>query len=314
MTASAPGPRSRPRSTRTAALATVIALVAAMLVPVVATVPRAEAAIPSSLPSDQSGQLPVTERGEAVGDFMGRGSSQRAVIENTPDFGSSNLNVYDPEERGGALLRSTPAPWKPWITPYTWNFGVVNGWLPFKGGLDTVAMVWTPEGVYIGGHNFSTADTVVFRANPDGTCAQPSCATGPTNPTGWVNSTFPTVLSNTGDPYADGVSRHITVSSLAAGTIGSTPVLAVGLSDFGVWILNRTTGQQIGQPFTGCATAGIKTQTPRPRWPGTRAATAGWRSAACRPRSGCSPSSSPRTARSWPRASTPTSRRTSRTT
>ena len=39
-------------------------------------------------------------------------------------------------------------------------------------------------------------------------------------------------------------------------------MLAVGLSDTGVRILNRNTGQQIGQPFTGCATVGIKTQTP----------------------------------------------------
>ena len=119
---------------------------------------------------------------------------------------------------------------------------------------------WTPEGLYIGGATYGApAKTFVMRARNDGTCTQPSCATGPTD---WVTN-MPTTFSNAGDPYNfSTANRGVIVSSLAAGMIGSTPVLAVGLSDTGVRILNRNTGQQIGQAYGGCATGGITTQTP----------------------------------------------------
>lgn len=268
MTASASRPRSSrpqappPRTRHSVVLAAVIALVAAVLVPVGAGVPAAEAAIPTTLPTDLSGQLPITERGEAVGDFMGRGYAQRGVIEtNLGGAQPSNLNVYDPEERGGALLRSTPAPYYPWITPYTFQYNVVDYWDDYVGGRETVPMVWTPEGLYIGGFIIGQpSSTFVMRTRNDGTCTQPSCATGTGD---WVNRSFPALFPNAGDPYnSSALNRNVIVSSLAAGMIGTTPVLAVGLSDTGVRILNRNTGQQIGQAYGGCATGGIKTQTP----------------------------------------------------
>ena len=148
--------------------------------PVVATVPDAEAAVPSTLPSDQSGQLPVTERGEAVGDFMGRGT-QRPSSRTRPTRRIEPQRLRLRGARQCAAADHAGAV-QPWITPYTWNFGVVDGWTPYEGGLKTVPMVWTPEALYIGGYIFNTADKVVFRTNPNGTCAQPSCATGP--PTG----------------------------------------------------------------------------------------------------------------------------------
>ena len=64
---------------------------------------------------DHSIEMPRTARNETTGDFLGKGYEQRAVVEGAP--GDKHLNIYDSEERGGALLRSTPTDLQDGVRP-----------------------------------------------------------------------------------------------------------------------------------------------------------------------------------------------------
>jgi hypothetical protein len=165
---------------------------------------------------DRSGEMPRTKRNEVTGDFLGRGYDQRAAVEGTPD--NRRLNIYDSDDRGGALLRSTPA-----------DLNETNAQLVFRdeirdaavaNGLNTMPLAWTPNALYMAGRH-TDGENLIYRLPPDGSCAQLSC------------------IPDTAAFGAEQFSSHldgqpnslIAPTALAVGNLGGTEVVALGLSN-----------------------------------------------------------------------------------
>ena len=233
---------------------------------------------PAAAPVDISSTMPRTMRDELTGDFLGRGYDQRMRAENT------NLNIYDSPSRGGARLQSTPMDLAPF--PYS---GVYN---PQEGGLTDPTVynsTWADVGhestgacsgcfgalwttyhlntIYLARNNdtlFIAGTTgnafaegtlyhnLLYVLPPDGSCASASCASYQVE----LPNQYPS------DAYMSEIVRAVSVTSLAAGYVGTLPYLAVGLSDGGVQIYNLWNGTpQLTSTFGGMAT-GDGSQTP----------------------------------------------------
>ncbi len=111
-------------------------------------------------------------------------------------------------------------------------------------GLATIALTWTPDALYMAGFNIKENDNFLYRLPPDGSCAQLSCMSVP--PASWP-SELPSHEVVRGSPVAPSV--------LAAGVIGTTPVVAVGLTNSlnsdlpgmsGVIVFNQAAGTLMG--------------------------------------------------------------------
>ncbi len=230
---------------------------------------------PTAPQVDPSAGMPRVLRDEITGDFLGRGYDQRMRAENT------NLNIYDSASRGGALLPGAAPldlvvpgvgvdcfdecgnayPWAGFAQESTQSGGgVFEGyWSGFH--LDTIYlarnipafgnayifMAGTKGDAFVPDRDETQYQNLLYVLHGDGSCASQSCA-----------------VSTVSLPYAFnvcdtclGAPRAIQVTSLAAGYIGSTPYLAVGLSDGGVQIYNvsNPTSPQLTGTFGGMATS-----------------------------------------------------------
>jgi hypothetical protein len=186
----------------------------------------AVAASASSLTEDMSGRMPRTAHNEITGDFLKKGYDQRMVVE------EGNLNIYDAAFKGGGLLRSTPTDLHDFgdsLTP--WENSFWNA-VPLKYRLGSIALAWTPDGLYMAGRRSATAtrgDHWLYRLPPDGSCAQKDCAY-------WAQA-----LSEVG------VGGMVLATALAVGKIGTKEVIAIGTNAVGV----DGTGVAVGDAETG---------------------------------------------------------------
>ena len=205
-------------------------------------------------------------RDEITGDFLGRGYDQRMRAENT------DLHIYDSASLGGALLQSTTMDLNiggsitfqaPDVQLTTWSnfvkmseeacegcFG--NYWLTFQ--LNTILLAQNNTNIFMTGVKGDSVGTggseyqnLLYVLPKNGSCASQSCA---------ISTVSLPILFNACD-NCNGEARSIQVTSLAAGYIGQTPYLAVGLSDDGVQIYNvsNPSSPQLTGTFGGMATS-----------------------------------------------------------
>jgi hypothetical protein len=235
--------------------------------------------------SDMSSGMPRTMRDDLTGDFLGRGYDQRMRAE------GSNLNIYDSPSRGGAQLRSTPTDLviagggvdygcgsfmgaEQYCSAFPWaQYGhegdsACSGcfqflWAAYE--LNTIYLARNNQNIFMAGTQGNGFDELGLRSGDtayrnwlyvlpgDGSCASASCAIS--------RIRLPDAYNLCGG--CSGGVRAIQATSLAAGTIGGTPYLAVGLSDNGVQIYNvsNPSSPQLTATFTGMAT-GDGSQTP----------------------------------------------------
>ncbi len=252
--------------------------------PHVKAAPKAAA---DTLPTDISSGMPRTMRDELTGDFLGLGYDQRMRAE------GSSLNIYDPPDRGGALKQSTfldlePAPDS---VNYTddqnndYDFHTYAQYTSYAGGnqcggcFQAVFNQYHVNTVYLaaaGGHLFiagTKGDRVTNPGNqlPDdgyrpllyevpynGTCASEGCVASSGGQVAEFENEIGIQCHNFGGCLPFGDTRVIGPTSLAAGMVGSTPVVAIGLSDFGVYIGTASTVSSMpngnGNQFGGMAT------------------------------------------------------------
>ena len=228
-------PRARLHLT---AAAIVAGLVAALLATAPAAVAkaapaRAAAAATPTLPADLSTRMPRTAHDETVGDFLGKGYDQRAVVEN------GRLNIYNPPNRGGNLVQ--------WAATDLQGVGPSNsdgrgGHLPlWQGGamadladksqLASVYLAWTPDALYMAGsHNVGVpgagSDVNLYFADwlyklpPDGKCASKSCAI--------AVGKLPALIYSHSVPF---IERTEGVTALAVGQVAGKTFVAIGFSD-----------------------------------------------------------------------------------
>jgi hypothetical protein len=174
------------------------------------------AAAAAALIEDHSHEMPRTRHNEITGDFLGKGHDQRAVVE------SGNLNIYDSAAKGGALLRSAPTDLhEPTTNEYGGVFPLWATTTARDNTLGAIPLDWTPgSGFYIAGFRTDVNEHFLYKLPADGSCAQQSCAEWVTQLPGFgVVIGFEDVTVITG--------------ALAVGTIGTKPVLAVGLTTAG---------------------------------------------------------------------------------
>ena len=226
-------------------------------------------------------------RDELTGDFLGLGYSQRMRAE------GSSLNICDPPDRGGALKQSEPLDLE--LAPDSVNFvddqnndydlHTYAQYTSHAGGnqcggcFAAVFNQYHINTVYLaaaGGHLFIAGTKGDRVPNPDnaqsddgyhvllyevpynGTCASQSCVA----PSGGQVAEFQNQIGIRYDSFSGyypfGDTRAVGPTSLAAGMVGSTPVVAIGLSDFGVYtgtastVTNMPLG--VGNQFGGAAT------------------------------------------------------------
>ena len=221
-------------------------------------------------PADISSSLPRMTRDELTGDFLGRGYDQHMRAENT------SLNIYDSPSRGGALLRSTPMDLAPAPGTVSYECGIdgsqvcnANTWSGFSQPstnscsgcfqflwtsyeLSTIYLARNNNNIFMTGTKGNSTfgdpqyQNLLYVLPGDGSCASQSCAISTVS--------LPTMFNQCGS--CSGEVRSITVTSLAAGYIGPTPYLAVGLSDFGLPIFNVSDPASPGitSNFTGMGT------------------------------------------------------------
>ena len=156
--------------------------------------------------------MPRTRHNEVTGDFLHRLYDQRMVFEN------GNLNIYDPDARGGRLLRSTPSDLVDMTQRDVWVPDLIGQGDSNQLGLPPLA--WTPDALYMAGVQAgANGAPVVYKLPPDGSCAKQSCAV-------WANHNLPYGFTNRGPDWGG----PITPTALAVGTTGTTSMLAVGLN------------------------------------------------------------------------------------
>ncbi len=215
---------------------------------------------------DISSTMPRVMRDEITGDFLGRGYEQRMRAENT------DLHIYDSASLGGALLQSTTMDLNiggsitfeaPDVQLTTWsNFVKMSEeacegcfgdyWLTFQ--LNTILLAQNNTNIFMTGVKGDSVGTggseyqnLLYVLPKNGSCASQSCA---------ISTVSLPILFNACD-NCNGEARSIQVTSLAAGYIGQTPYLAVGLTDGGVQIYNvsNPSSPQLTGTFGGMATS-----------------------------------------------------------
>ena len=227
-------------------------------------------------------------------DFLGLGYDQRVRAEDT------NLNIYDSAARGGALLKSIPQDLAP--PPSAVEYGgqacdnpdgcTMSTWATYghQGNqacfgcpaflwqvyhVNTIYLATDGQNLYMAGVPRGPRSTGRTGTRPtrtscfgtaergqhlrDLTCAHVAGFENPGNGVANLPTTY--YPYQTGSP---GENRFVSVTSLAAGTSGGNPVVAVGLSDGGVQIYSGTNPNgtlTLTDTFTGIET-GDGSQTP----------------------------------------------------
>jgi hypothetical protein len=193
----------------------------------------------ATMMADHSVEMPQTARNEVIGDFD-NGYLQRALVE-MPDNLTANLNVYDTEERGGALVRSTPSELVDNLADNMWDSAIHEQ--ARANGLHRVSLAWSPDALYMAGLKQGTASNFLYRLPSDGSCTSSSCIDGEA---GYWSVELPSRVAS------DGAANGPT--AIAVGQIGTTSVVAVGLANTlandtgrnGVLVFNQTDGSFMG--------------------------------------------------------------------
>ena len=243
----APGDRHRPNTVSGTASGQ-----CSTLVPVP---PRRQALPP--LPEDASGTLPNLGYGQAVGDFTGAGHDQLAYAQD------GQLKIADVSKFGGQLLRSTQtdlqAPSNHGLDDFgpVWeNDCIISSYcdqLRNNGatyGLTSVKVAASASNIYMAGATWGDPATDpyhlhLYKLPHDGSCASASCAE--------KTVSLPSIF------VGSGRRDLIVVTSLAVGVVGGQTLIAVGLSDEGIFIFNDQL-QQVAQ--LGDFSAPDDSQTP----------------------------------------------------
>ena len=221
---------------------TAAAIVAGLMAALLATAPaavakaapaRAAAAATPTLPADLSTRMPRTAHDETVGDFLGKGYDQRAVVEN------GRLNIYNPPNRGGNLVQWAPTDLQG-VGPSNsdgrgghlplWQGGAMAD-LADKSQLASVYLAWTPDALYMAGsHNVGVpgagSDVNLYFADwlyklpPNGKCASKSCAI--------AVGKLPALIYSHSVPF---IERTEGVTALAVGQVAGKTFVAIGFSD-----------------------------------------------------------------------------------
>ena len=226
----APGDRHRPN--------TVSGTASGQCAGLVPPRPRRQALPP--LAQDLSGTLPNLNYGQAVGDFTGAGHDQLAYAQN------SQLNIANVGKFGGQVVRSTPTDLM--ATPndgFTqgvgrnerrmtvwWNDCCHYDQYAANGstyGLTSVKVAASASDLYMAGATWNGSDPLgtyqlhLYKLPHDGSCASAACAEETVN------------LPSEFEPPNG---RVIVATSLATGVVGGQTLIAVGLSDDGIYIFN----------------------------------------------------------------------------
>jgi hypothetical protein len=226
----APGDRHRPN--------TVSGTASGQCAGLVPPRPRRQAGAP--LAQDLSGTLPNLNYGQAVGDFTGAGHDQLAYAQN------GQLNIANVDKFGGAVVSQVPTDLM--ATP---NDGFTQGvgrderrmtvwWADCchydqyaatgsTYGLTSVKTAASASDIYMAGATWNAGDPLdtyqlhLYKLPHDGSCASAACA----EETVKLPSEF--------EPPSG---RVIVATSLAVGVVGGRTLIAVGLSDDGIYIFN----------------------------------------------------------------------------
>jgi len=205
--------------------------------------PTGAAAVSSQpeLAHDLSQTLPNLHYGQAVGDFLGEGHDQVAYAD------GGQLKIYEANKFGGALKKSIPTdlsatpnkglPTEGKLTPvWQGDSGFVAG---ERYGLTSVKTAFSPSDpdrfVFLAGAswNHSLMDPIdtyrvrLYRISRGSDCASVTCAAHVDLPATFQRCDF-----------CD--ERLVVVTSLAVGVVGGRTLIAVGLSDDGVYIFNAS--------------------------------------------------------------------------
>ena len=191
------------------------------------------AAATTTLPADLSTGMPRTAHNETVGDFMGKGYDQRAVVE------AGRLNIYNPPSKGGNRVQSVATDLQG-VGPSNsdgrgghlpvWQGGAMAD-LADKSQLASVYLAWTPDALYMAGsHNVGVpgagSDVNLYFADwlyklpPDGKCASKSCAI--------AVGKLPALIYSHSVPF---IERTEGVTALAVGQVAGKTFVAIGFSD-----------------------------------------------------------------------------------
>jgi hypothetical protein len=226
----APGDRHRPNTVSGTASGQCRTLVPAP--------PRRRALPP--LPQDESSALPNLNYGQAVGDFTGAGHDQLAYAQD------GQLKIADVNKFGGQVLRSTPTDLK--ATPNggfrTGTFPNFINWPVWRNGNDSngatygmtsVKVAANASSIYMAGATWTSGNEPasyqlhLYKLPHDGSCARASCAEATT-------VDLPTIFRYN-DPFHS-IANMVVPTSLAVGVVGGQTLIAVGLSDEGIYIFN----------------------------------------------------------------------------
>jgi len=202
--------------------------------------PRTPRQADSPLAQDLSGTLPSLNYGEAVGDFTGAGHDQRAYAQN------GTLNIANVNKFGGQVVKSTPTDlmatpnkgfpvsgnddsWSVWDSTDTSAYADNGSTYSMTG----VKVATSASDMYMAGATFNPNDPAhvvgsyqlhLYKLPHDGSCASASCAEKAV--------TLPATFQSTE------ASRVIVVTSLATGVVGGRTLIAVGLSDNGIYVFD----------------------------------------------------------------------------
>ena len=203
----------------------------------------------TTLDQDLSGKLPVVNVNEAPGDYLGEGHDQVASVQN------GALNIYESAKYGGGSqpptptdLRATPndgftyypSPGNP--ESLTWPVWQENGYktVAQNYALTSVKIASSASNIYMAGatwdDNAPTDPDLngyqvhLYKLRHDGKCASAGCADKTLDlPSRWVCN-----CGLFGWP-----DRVIVATSLTVGVVGGRTLIAVGLSDYGVFIYDE---------------------------------------------------------------------------
>jgi hypothetical protein len=192
--------------------------------------PRPQAGPP--LPQDLSGALPSLNYGQAVGDFTGAGHDQLAHAQN------GQLQIANVGKFGGQVVKSTPTDLM--ATPNfglggtpVWQLGSGYGPNGSTYGMTGMKVAASGSNIYMAGAQFTPGYSVgykllLYKLPHDGSCASASCALSSVS----LPSHYPS--ADCFDPFSG--CRVIVATSLATGVVGGRTLIAVGLSDDGIYI------------------------------------------------------------------------------
>lgn len=190
--------------------------------------PGTVAASAPQLSQDMSGTVPIMHYGQTTGDFLGEGHDQVAYVKD------GNLDIYETNKYGSALKKSAPTDLKASPNDEVWD-GPDNKSAGERYGLASVKTASSATSIYMAGATWDESNpdnpygkykVYLYKLPHDGSCASVGCSQGHVE----LPNRF-----NAGQPICNRINL-VAVTSLAVGVVGGRTLIAVGLSDYGIFI------------------------------------------------------------------------------